>query len=433
VTSLTGGWRTTTLESGERAGGVGLGGAQMGPEFDVVVVGAGQAGLSVSHELAAAAVEHVVLERDGVGASWADRWDSFCLVTPNHTIRLPGGGYAGGDPHGFLTGAEVSSYLQGYAASFDAPVRTGVDVQSLRQSESGRLELGTGEDTITARAVVVATGAYQRALRPTPLATPPPWLAVLDAEDYRNPGALPDGAVLVVGSGQSGCQIAEELCLAGRHVVLSCGRAPWVPRRLDGRDIIDWLLETPFLDASVADLPNPMARLAANFQNTGVAGGHDLNYRTLSRLGVDLVGRLIGVDEAEAAFADDLAESVAFGDARYADVCAIIGASCGARGVAAPDLPDPPPFTVAGRDRLSLRGFGSVIVAAGYRPAYRDWIQQPDAFDDLGFPLHRDGASTTVAGLYFVGVHFLRKRKSSLLVGVGEDAGLVAWQLAGQR
>jgi putative flavoprotein involved in K+ transport len=403
----------------------------MGPEFDVVVVGAGPAGLSVSHELAAAGVEHVVLERDGVGASWADRWDSFCLVTPNHTIRLPGGGYAGGDPHGFLTGAEVHSYLQGYAAAFDAPVRTGVDVQSLRQLAGGRLELGTGEDTITARAVVVATGAYQRALRPAPLAALPPWLAVLDAEDYRNPGALPDGAVLVVGSGQSGCQIAEELFLAGRHVVLACGRAPWVPRRLDGRDTVDWLLETPFLDTSVADLPGPKARLAANFQSTGVAGGHDLNYRTLSGLGVDLVGRLIGVDDATAAFAADLAESVAFGDARYADVRALIGASCGARGVAAPDMPGPPPFTVAARDRLSLRGFGSVIVAAGYRPAYRDWIQHPDAFDDLGFPVHRDGASTTVAGLYFVGVHFLRKRKSSLLVGVGEDAGLVAGQIAG--
>ena len=191
------------------------------------------------------------------------------------------------------------------------------------------------------------------------------------------------------------------------------------------------LLETPFLDTSVADLPEPKARLAANFQSTGVAGGHDLNYRTLSGLGVDLVGRLIGVDDATAAFADDLAESVAFGDARYADVRAVIRATCGARGVAAPDMPDPPPFTVAGRDRLSLRGFGSVIVAAGYRPAYRDWIQHPEAFDDLGFPLHRDGASTTVAGLYFVGVHFLRKRKSSLLVGVGEDAGLVAEQIAG--
>ena len=312
-------------------------GAPMGLEFDVVVVGAGQAGLSVSHELAEAGVEHVVLERDGVGASWADRWDSFCLVTPNHTIRLPGGGYAGGDPHGFLAGAEVNSYLQGYAAAFDAPVRTGVDVQSLRQPAGGRLELGTGEDTITARAVVVATGAYQRALRPAPLAALPPWLTVLDAEDYRNPGALPDGAALVVGSGQSGCQIAEELCLAGRHVVLACGRAPWVPRRLDGRDIIDWLLETPFLDTSVADLPDPKARLAANFQSTGVAGGHDLSYRTLSGLGVDLVGRLIGVDDATAAIADDLAESVAFGDARYADANRIIGAQHAPRSFGAGD------------------------------------------------------------------------------------------------
>ena len=402
----------------------------MGDEIDVVVVGAGQAGLAVSHELTAAGVEHTVLERDRIGASWHGRWDSFCLVTPNDSILLPGGEYRGDDPHGFLPRDEIVGHLGAYAASFGAPVRTGVQVDSLDQTEDGRLQLETTDGTITARAVVVSTGAYQRAHRPEPVAALPPWLPVLDAADYRNPGLLPDGDVLVIGSGQTGCQIAEELRLAGRGVTLVCGRAPWCPRRLEGRDIVDWILETPFLEMSIADLPAPSARLGANLQATGVGGGHDLHYRILADVGVVLTGRLVGVDGDTGYLADDLAASVAFGDARYSDVRALITKARRAHGLPVPEMPDPVPFLSAAPDSLKLGGFGSAIVAAGYRPAYRDWIHRPDAFDDLGFPRHRDGASTTLPGLHFVGVHFLRKRKSALLLGVGEDAALVAGQIA---
>ena len=402
----------------------------MGDEIDVVVVGAGQAGLSVSHELTRAGVEHVVLERDRVGASWHGRWDSFALVTPNDFILLPGGEYRGDDPHGFLPRDEIVGHLEAYAVGFGAPVRTGVRVDSLDQADDGRLLLTTADGTITARAVVVSTGAYQRAHRPDPVASLPSWLPVLDAADYRNPGMLPDGDVLVIGSGQTGCQIAEELRLAGRGVTLVCGRAPWCPRRLEGRDIVDWILETPFLEMSVADLPAPGARLVANLQTTGVGGGHDLHYRTLAALGVTLTGRLVGVDGDTAYFADDLAASVAFGDARYADVRALIVKARQAQGLPVPEMPDPAPFLPAAPDSVKLGGFGSAIVTAGYRPAYRDWIHRPDAFDSVGFPVHQDGASTVVPGLYFVGVHFLRKRKSALLLGVGEDATLVAGQIA---
>jgi len=227
----------------------------MAEEIDVVVVGAGQAGLSVSHELTHAGVDHVVLERDQVAASWRGRWDSFCLVTPNDTARLPGGEYAGADPRGFLPRDGVVAYLERYAAGFDAPVRSGVQVRSLRQAADGTLTLGTDDGTITARAVVAATGAFQRPHRPAWVAALPSRLAVLDARDYHNPGTLPAGAVLVVGSGQTGCQIAEELHLAGRDVILACGRAPWVPRQPEGRDIFYWFLKTRFMEMSVSSCP----------------------------------------------------------------------------------------------------------------------------------------------------------------------------------
>ncbi|QGF22648.1 flavin-containing monooxygenase [Raineyella fluvialis] len=199
--------------------------------LDVVVVGAGHAGLAVSHELAAAGVDHVVLERtDSVASSWAGRWDSFTLVLPNHLVRLPGRAYDGPDPHGFLARDDVVTFLQDYATSFSAPVRTGVEVASLRPRPDGRFELRTTDgDELVSRAVVVATGAFQRLRRPAWVSAIPEGIQVVEAGEYRNPRTLSEGTVLVVGSGQSGCQIAEDLLIAGRRVVLACGKAPWAP------------------------------------------------------------------------------------------------------------------------------------------------------------------------------------------------------------
>lgn len=405
-------------------------------DLDVVVIGAGQAGLAASHELAAAGVAHVVLERSGgVGGSWAHRWDSFCLVTPNHTVGLPGGPYTGDAPHGYLARAGILEHLQRYAASFDAPVRTGVAVSSLAGSSRGGLRLRTADgDSIRARHVVVATGAYQRAHRPDWVAGLPAGLPVLDATQYRSPDGLPEGPVLVVGSGQTGCQLAEELVLSGRQVFLACGRAPWILRRVEGRDTVDWLLDTPFFDQPVAELPGPAARLLANPQATGADGGHDLHTRTLAALGVQLTGRVVGAAGGEVAFADDLAESVEWGDARYEDVRRAIQGSRAARGLPVPAIPDPPPFDPEGAlRRLDVRRLGAVLLTAGFRPDYRSWIDSPSGFDDLGFPRQVDGASTVLPGLHFLGVHFLRTRRSSLLMGVGQDAAIVAAQVAAQR
>jgi putative flavoprotein involved in K+ transport len=391
----------------------------------VVIVGGGQAGLSVSYGLSGAGVEHVVLERARIGESWRRRWDSFCLVTPNWTVQLPGGPYEGNDPNGFMLRDDIVGHLEAYAERIGAPVRSGVEVTSTDLSPGGGFRLQTSAGEMLADALVAATGAFQKPHRPTSADTLPPDLLAIDSEDYTNPGDLPGGKVLVVGSGQTGCQIAEELHAAGREVSVSCGRAPWAPRQIDGRDIVAWLLPTPFMDQTLADLPSPQARLGANPQFSGRDGGHDLNYRTLSNAGVTLAGHFLGAEDHSARFAPDLAETVAFGDARYGEICNLIRKGCIERGEVVPEFPQPGPFTAQGPDRMDLRNCAAVIFTCGYRPDYRRWIRFPDAFDGLGFPTTRDGASTAVPGLYFIGTHFLRKRKSSLLFGVGEDAAVV--------
>jgi putative flavoprotein involved in K+ transport len=393
------------------------------------VVGGGQAGLAVSYELEKLGIEHVVLERARVAQSWRDRWDSFCLVTPNWTMQLPGYTYDGGDPDGFMPRDEIVASFERYVTVCDLPVREGVDVRSI-EPRDGSFALQTSTGDLRADAVVIATGAYQRPYRPDAAASLPRDVPQIDVEDYRSERALPSGPVLIVGSGQSGCQIAEELHEAGREVVLACGRAPWSPRRIDGRDLVWWLVETGFLDQSVESLPAPSARLAANVLTTGHGGGRDLHLRTLRESGVTLTGHFLGASGHEARFAPDLGESVAWGDERYRQLAGLVRKLCQQRGLPEPALEEPPRFDAQGPERVDLRGFGAVLFAMGFRPDYHSWLSWPGAFDELGFPLHKDGESTAVPGIYFVGVHFLRKRKSSLLIGVGEDAAIVARRLA---
>ena len=228
---------------------------------DVIIVGAGQAGLAVSHELRAAGVEHVVLERGRVGETWRRRWDTFCLVTPNWTVRLPGRPYGGPDPHGFMSRDEIVASFEDYAGAFAAPVREGVTALRVESSPDGGFIVHTTTGDWSSHALVLATGAYQRPHRPGAAGTLPAGLRQMDVDVYRNEGALPPGKVLVVGSGQSGAQISEELHEAGRQVVLACGKAAWVPRRLGGRDIVWWLAQAGFFGQTIGTLPTPAARL----------------------------------------------------------------------------------------------------------------------------------------------------------------------------
>jgi putative flavoprotein involved in K+ transport len=386
--------------------------------------------LSASYELTQRGIDHVVLERDRIGQSWRTRWDSFCLVTPNWFIRLPGGGYDGPEPDGFMARDDVVAYIERYATSFCAPVHRGVEVTAIEPGRTGGLLLRTSAGELLADKVVVATGTYRTAHRPAAAASLPASLFTVDAEAYCNPESLPEGAVLVVGSGQTGCQLAEELQNAGRDVVLACGRAPWAPRRIDGRDLVAWLVETPFFEQKVDDLPSPRARLIANVQTTGRAGGHDLHYRVLQAQGVTLAGHFRGVEHGRVQFAPDLAQSVAFGDDRYRDVRRLLRTSCEARGLPGPELGDLEPFNAEPPDQMELDRFGAVIFTAGFRPDYASWIKVLGCFDELGFPIQVNGASSAVPGLYFLGTHFLRTRKSSLLGGVGEDAAIVADAIA---
>ena len=390
----------------------------------VVVIGAGQAGLAVSHELTASSVEHTVLERGLIGNTWRSRWDSFCLVTPNWSVRLPGGHYDGPDPDGFMPRDEIVRHLERYARSFSAPLREGVEVRSLARTADDFV-LETSEGEMHAENVVVTTGAYQRPHRPPAAAALPARLEPLDTSDYRRPSDVAPGGVLIVGGGQSGCQIAEELVANGREVFLAAGRVPWVPRRIGDRDVVHWHEDTGWFDQPRTSLASPEARLAGNQQLAGGRGGHDLNYRKLRAQGVMLLGHMTGVSDGRIRFASDLAASVAFGDERYGELRRRVREYCVSNGITPPVMPDAEPFDPTAPDSIPLDALGAVIFACGFRTEYA-WILIPGAFDPTGFPLERDGASASAPGLYFCGVHFMRKRKSSLLIGVGEDAAIVA-------
>ena len=402
-------------------------------EHDLVVLGAGQAGLAISRELARRDLEHVVLERGRVGESWRGRWASFCLVTPNWTMQLPDQPYDGENPDAFDARDEIVGFLERYATRFEVPVHEGVDVRSLHRHEPAGFLLETSAGPIATRGVVLATGAFQRPTRLPSGSTIPMDLLTLEAADYRSPTELPVGPVLVVGSGQSGCQIAEELAEAGRDVFLSCGRAPWLPRRIGDHDFVWWLYESGFLDATVDSLPEARARLWANLLATGRNGGHDLHLRTLHELGVVLLGHLAGIAGRRAVFEPDLFESLAWGDQRYFQLLELFDTFATERGIPRPEVPEPAPLVCDTRETLDLKSFAAIVFAGGFRPDYESWVCIPRAFDELGFPIHEDGASPVADGLYFIGVHFLRKRKSSSFTGACEDAPIVASKIAEAR
>jgi putative flavoprotein involved in K+ transport len=397
-------------------------------DTDVLVVGAGQAGLAVSHELTRHGVDHVVVDRERAGAAWYLRWDSFRLVTPNHTIRLPGGEYDGDDPGGYLTREQVIVHLRRYAASFGAPILEHAGVVDLRAADDGFVAETEG-GPVRARRVVACTGAFHTERRPAVVDELARHLPVITSTSYRSPESVPEGRVLVIGGGQTAGQLAEELLLAGREVVLSAGRAPAMPRRVGGRDGIDWLIDAHFFEQTPLDLPSPAARLAPNPLVTGRGGGHDLNLRTLAAAGARLMGHVLGVQGRRLVVADDLAASVASGDEGWAVICGLIARTAEQLGMPQPELPRMPDASIPVFPAPRVDDLAAVVVACGFRPDYR-WIGIPGVVDDFGLPLQHDGASTRVPGLHFVGVPWLRTRKSPLLLGVGEDAAVVASQLA---
>ncbi len=400
----------------------------------VAVVGGGQAGLSVSWYLARDGIDHVVLERASTAHEWSDaRWDSFCLVTPNWQCRLPGFPYAGEDPDGFMVRDEVVAYLRAYRASFDPPVREGVEVTDLDRRADGVFVLDTSAGELTADQVVIATGGYHRPIVPRWAERLPEAVTQVHSSRYRRPDQLPDGAVLVVGSGQSGAQIAEDLHLAGRRVHLCVGSAPRVARTHRGRDVVAWVSDMGRYDIGVADLPDGgRRRYKTNEYVTGRDGGRDIDLRAFARDGMRLYGHLLGLRAGVLETADDLAANLDAAD-RYNDgILDSIDGWITAHGIDAPGqarytpvwrpAPDPE------RDiDLATAGITSVVWAIGYRPDH-SWVRLP-AFDGRGHPQHDRGV-TSVAGLYVLGLPWLHTWGSGRFAGIARDAAHLASTIA---
>jgi len=402
----------------------------------VLVVGGGQAGLSVSYGLKQRGIDHLVLEGRRVAYSWRDeRWDTFCLVTPNWQCQLPGYAYAGSDPQGFMLKDEIVAYVQGYQQAFDLPVRECVMVESLTEiagSKSARFELKTSQGLFTAEQVVVATGCYHKATLPTYVSEIPEQIVTQHSSKYRNPESLPEGAVLVVGTGQSGAQIAEDLHLAGRKVHLAVGPAPRCARRYRGRDVVEWLDDLGYYDIPIEQHPNrEQVRDKTNHYVTGRDGGRDIDLRKMALEGMELYGPLTTVKGGVASFKPELKQNLDGADAVYRSINRTIDAYIERQNIAAPSQADyaPPwePETEPETLDLIAAGVSAIVFCAGFASDF-NWIKPP-VLDPRGFPVHERGVTET-EGLYFIGLPWLHTWGSGRFSGVGRDAGYIVEQIA---
>ena len=408
---------------------------------DALVIGAGQGGLAVSFLLTRLGIEHVVIERSSIASSWREhRWDSFCTVTPNWSIRLPGAQYAGDDPDGFLARDALVRHFDEWARSFGAPVRCGVAARAVRRDEAGDgFEVVTDEGALRARNVVVATSTYQHPHVPAVAKRLPPRLRQLTPHEYKHPEMLPPGAVMVVGSGQTGCQIAEELHEAGRAVYLCVGRAGRLPRRWRGRDCIEWQRDMGYLDRTPDMLDRPEDRFRGDPHLTGRDGGYTLSLHDFHRRGVRLLGRLVDCAGERARFDGELHAKMRFADEFCARIVGEFERHIAERGIDAPaptaeELAGGPPEDgrmpdIARELDLAAANVGALVWATGYRYDF-SWVEAP-VLDRSGYPVAPGGVSAC-PGLCFVGLNWMTRRKSGILYGVGDDAKSVAGHIAGR-
>lgn len=404
----------------------------MTEQIDTVIVGGGQGGLSTSYHLVKQGREHVILEQaDKAAKAWRERWDSFTLITPNWTIRLPGAEYQGDAPDSFTARDEVVAYFKEYIERFDLPIRYGIRVTSVEPFEAGYLGR-TDEAEFEAANVVIATGMYQQPKIPPLSSNLSSDILQLHSSEYHNPEALPEGAVLVVGSAQSGCQIAEELYQSGRKVYLSVSSAARVPRRYRGRDITQWFDELGFYDRTVDQLPSPKAKFGGSVHGTGKDGGHTINLHQYARDGVVLLGHIQSAQEARIELTPDLMENLANADKFEDDVVKQVDEYIEKTGLDAPletlpELRDGYEAEVILDLDLKSVGITTVIWATGYKFDFS--IVKLPVFDEDGYPQQKRGV-TEYPGLYFIGLPFLHTGKSGLLLGVGDDAAHVVSAIA---
>jgi len=403
----------------------------MSTHVETVIVGGGQAGLAVSHYLSQKNRPHIVLEQaKKAGNTWRNhRWDSFTLNTPNWQSVLPGAEIPGANPDGFLARDEIVAYFESYVSRFCLPVSYGVHVHSVRPRTSGRgYVVETNAGRFEAANVVIATGLYQKPKMPALSAGFPPEIKQLHSDEYRNPQSLPDGAVLVVGSGQSGTQIAEELYQNGKKVYLSVSRAGRVPRRYRGKDANWWHQHMGDYERTVDQLPSPQAKFASKPMISGKDGGHTLNLHQFARDGVTLLGRIQGERDHSIFLVQDLKANLARADQFEADFVKKIDDFILKNGIEAPEetlpvLTDGYEIQEVPELSLSDANIATVIWATGYD--FDFGLVQLPIFDSDGYPI-QDRGVTHHPGLYFVGLPWLHNARSGLLFGLRQDASYIA-------
>ncbi|MGD6754193.1 flavin-containing monooxygenase [Streptomyces sp. BH105] len=406
-----------------------------GEETEVVVVGAGQAGIAMSEHLGNLGIRHIVLERDRIAERWrTQRWDSLVANGPAWHDRFPNLEFPDVGPDAFATKEQVAEYFERYAEKIDAPVRCGVEVSKVRKHEGRHgFRVETSEGTIDAGFVVAATGPFQRPVIP-PIVPEGAVRTQLHSSEYRNPEQLPEGAVLVVGAGSSGVQIADELRRSGRRVFLSVGPHDRPPRQYRGRDFCWWLGVLGLWDLTTP----PQGAAHVTIAVSGARGGHSVDFRELAGTGIELLGMTSAYEDGVLSFAPDLAENIALGDEKYLELLRAADAYIERNGL---DLPEEPEAHVLGPDpkcmtdpRLTLdlaeAGVTSIVWATGFAADY-SWLDV-DAYDENGRPDQRRGVSTE-PGVYFLGLPWLSRRGSSFIWGVWHDAKYVADHITTRR
>lgn len=402
----------------------------------VLIIGGGQAGLSVSWYLMREGIEHVVLERHQRFESWRNnRWDTFCLVTPNWQCRLPGWGYKGNDPNGFMVKDEIVDYLDGFAESFNPPLREGVDVTLVSPRSEGGYDVETTSGKWIAEQVVIATGGYDNPIVPSYAGDLDPSIVQIHSREYRRPSQLPDGATLIVGTGQSGVQIMDDFHLEGRSVHLAVGPAPRSPRRYRGRDATDWLYDAGTYAVTIDRHPDPVKALTqTNHYMSGRDGGKEIDLRKYALEGVRLYGSVSGGSDKVLTFLPDLEKNLDDADRSYLGICKQIDSWIATQGI---DAPSEPPFEKVWRPEqevtevdLAAAGISSIIWSIGFRPDY-SWLKV-DCLDERGKPSFRRGV-TDVPGLYFIGLGWLNTWGSGRFLGIDEDSRYLSEQIIARK
>lgn len=399
---------------------------QDGDHYEAVIVGGGQAGLSVSRHLVESGTRHVVIERDTVAHEWRDgRWDHFTLVTPNWQCRLPGYPYEGKDPDGFMGRDEVYDWVRRYAETFDAPVAEGVSVLRVSRRLEGGFTVETSAGTLTADTVTSATGGYHEPVTPDWAERLPESVHQVHSHEYFNPGQLPEGPVLVIGSGQSGTQIAEDLMLAGRQVHLALGRAPRVARFYRGKDCMTWLAEMGLYDVPI-QARGMAKRESTNHYVTGRDGGRDIDLRSFALRGMRLHGRAVDFDGVSVYFDDSLADNLDFADAVAESIKNDIDAYIERSGIDVPTEDRYVPVWVpeTGVEEMPADQIASVVWSIGFRADW-SWLGGLNVLDQEGHPEHQRG-ETAIPGFQFIGLPWMHTWGSGRFHAIARDAEHVA-------